>query len=225
MKPVIGITPSYNEANEDYIISASYFDAVKKAGGYPVLLSLEESLPDFIDGIILSGGGDIDPMLFGEEPIYENGEICPLRDQFEIWLCKKALDKGMPIFGICRGMQLLSIISGGKIYQDIRAQTNTRIKHSQNAPKYHGTHTVDIVENSTLHSIIKDTQIVVNSFHHQSLSKIEKPFIVSARSRDGLIEAIEHEEGRFILGVQWHPEKMSEQVQKNLFNHFVRACL
>lgn len=229
MKPVIGITPNYADGSGLYSLHRGYADAVAAAGGRPVLLFPSAApeppfLPDFLDGILFSGGGDIDPFLFGEEPLRECGEISPLRDSFELWLCRLALEKGLPLLGICRGMQVMNIAAGGSIYQDILAQTGSTLKHSQQAPRAHATHSVMPEENSLLAAIWGKKRIAVNSFHHQAAARLGDGFSVAARSPDGIVEAIERRDAPFALGVQWHPEAMKNEEQALLFSAFVRAA-
>lgn len=133
-KPIIGITPDYSYEKTRFKISEDYTNALLKAGGIPVLLFPGEEFPDFVDGILFTGGGDIDPLRFGEEPIRQNGQISPLRDEYELSLCKEAMKRDLPLFGVCRGMQIMNIAAGGGIYQDIEVQTGTTLKHSQQAP-------------------------------------------------------------------------------------------
>ena len=121
-KPIIGITPDYSYEKTRFKISEDYTNALLKAGGVPVLLFPGEDFPDFVDGILFTGGGDIDPLRFGEEPIRQNGQISPLRDEYELSLCKEAMKRNLPLFGVCRGMQIMNIAAGGGIYQDIEAQ-------------------------------------------------------------------------------------------------------
>ena len=224
MKPIIGITPDYSYEAEKFMVSQHYIKAIETAGGYPMILCPNEMFPDFIDGLLLTGGGDIDPILFGEEPIAENGEISPLRDAFEWSLCQKAQEKKLPILGICRGMQLLAILNGGSIYQDIYSQTNTMIKHIQKAPRFYGTHTIEIATNSILSKIANQNSCVVNSFHHQCLQKISPELKITAAASDGVIEAVESTVHPFAVGVQWHPECMrgKEKEAEHLFRLFVQ---
>ncbi len=218
MKTIIGITPDYSYELQKYTISQYYIEAVKKAGACPVVLF--DDFPQEINGIILTGGGDVNPLLFGEEPLTENGEICPKRDAFELKLCKWAISQKIPMLGICRGMQIIALCSGGSIYQDIYTQTDSHIKHMQKAPRSQGTHTIEITEESLLHSIFQQKSEVVNSFHHQAVKEVGKDFFVSARSKDGLIEAMEYKKSPFVLGVQWHPETMPNHIK--LFEVFVK---
>ena len=136
-KPIIGITPDYSYEKTRFKISEDYTNALLKAGGVPVLLFPGEDFPDFVDGILFTGGGDIDPLRFGEEPIRQNGQISPLRDEYELSLCKEAMERNLPLFGVCRGMQIMNIAAGGGIYQDIEVQTGTTLKHSQQAPQHY----------------------------------------------------------------------------------------
>ena len=224
MQPVIGITPDYDSINSRYKIHQDYVSAIIDVGGNPIMLFPKDTIPPFIDGIIFSGGGDIDPLLFAEEPLRESGEISPLRDNFELSLCKLALEKNIPILGICRGMQIMNIALGGTIYQDIRVQTNSTLKHSQQAPRSYGTHSIFVQENTLLSSLWEKPHTTVNTFHHQAVALPGDGFQVCARSQDGLIEAIEHTENSFAMGVQWHPEAMETEEQKKLFSAFLKAA-
>lgn len=224
MKPVIGITPDFDSVASRYKIHQDYISAVTEAGGYPIMLFPEAVLPPFIDGIIFSGGGDIDPLLFHQEPMRESGEISPLRDEFELTLCNMAIQKNIPLLGICRGMQVMNIALGGTIYQDISVQTNSTLKHSQQAPRPYGTHSIIVMENTLLSSLWGKQKTTVNSYHHQAVALLGDSIQVCAKSQDDLIEAIEHTESSFAIGVQWHPEAMETEEQKLLFSAFVNAA-
>ena len=224
MKAVIGITPDYSYETEQYILKDTYVKAVRKAGGLPVMLFPDEVLPPFLNGVLFTGGGDIDPLLFGEEPLSESGEISPIRDDFEFSLCRQALERKMPMLGVCRGIQVMNIVTGGGIYQDIFVQTGTNLKHMQQAPRFYGTHSITLEKDSLLGRLWKKEKINVNSLHHQSVSQTGKGFRVSARSADGLTEAIEHTEISFAVGVQWHPEALASEEQALLFQAFLKAA-
>ncbi len=223
-KPIIGITPDYSYDKRRFILSEDYTNAIMQAGGIPVMLTPTEIFPDFADGILFSGGGDVDPLLFNEEPIRESGEISPLRDNFELWLCKEAFLRQIPLLGICRGMQILNIAANGSIYQDIAVQTDTTLKHNQNAPRFYGTHTVTPTPDSILGKLWQEEKTTVNSFHHQAINTLGKGFFVAAYSSDGLIEAIEQKAMPFVLGVQWHPEAMQQEKQKAVFTYFIKTA-
>lgn len=229
MKPIIGITPSYSYDNNCISINYDYLKMIELSGGFPIILSYtnyNEYLSFFhlVDGIIFSGGGDIDPLLFGEEAIKENGQICPLRDTFEIELCKIALKQNVPLLGICRGIQILCAASEGSIYQDLSQQGSCN-KHMQQAPRFYPTHTIKINPSTKLHSILQCDTLNVNSFHHQSVKKPGKTFQISAVTPDGIIESIEHIKNDYAIGVQWHPESMTAQnkKQKLLIDSFIDA--
>jgi len=224
MKPIIGITPSYSYEKNNYQLSAAYVKAVQKAGGIPLVLCPNEEFPDYVQGILFSGGGDVDPLLFHEEPLKENGEISPLRDAFELELCREGLKRNIPMLGVCRGMQVFSTVTGGGIFQDIYSQTQSTLKHMQNAPRFYGTHTIDVTRGSLLSALLGENSLPVNSYHHQAVSSAGEGFRVCARSKDGLIEAIEHTQNSFVLGVQWHPEAMKDKEQSSIFRGFVEKA-
>ncbi len=223
-KPIIGITPNYSYETKTFSLHEDYVAAIEKAGGYPILLTPHQDLPDFLDGILLSGGGDIDPLLFGEEPLHQSGEISPLRDAYEMRVCHDALEKNLPILGICRGMQVMNIVTGGSIYQDIGKQAGTTLKHIQQAPRSYGTHSIFIEDDTLLTDLWENKRTVVNSLHHQAVSTLGEGFVPAARSADGLVEAIEHRGCLFALGVQWHPEAMKTEEMGLLFSAFLQAA-
>ncbi|SHJ47557.1 gamma-glutamyl-gamma-aminobutyrate hydrolase family protein [Desulfofundulus thermosubterraneus] len=214
MLPVIGITCAWDEEKKQFFLSRFYTEAVEAAGGFPLLLPYtkrESSLhifPELLDGLILSGGGDVDPVHFGEEPLPGCGEISPERDKYELDLARRVLSLGLPVLGICRGAQVLNIAAGGDIYQDIFTQVSGCLKHQQKAPRWSPTHGIIIEENTRLARIFNAGVMRVNSFHHQAVRRLAPGFIVSARSVDGIIEAVESTGPGFALGVQWHPETM-----------------
>ncbi|MDT8859773.1 gamma-glutamyl-gamma-aminobutyrate hydrolase family protein [Alkalihalobacillus sp. MEB130] len=232
MRPIIGISTSEN--NNENTLSHQYVKAVTKAGGIPVILPNIaehhelESLTNMIDGLLLSGGGDIDPTFFGEEPHPKLGLIRPNRDEFEMYMIKDMLRMDKPILAICRGCQILNIAAGGDMFQDIYSQIDEDLlQHTQVAPISHGSHFVHVKEGSLLHQITKVQKFKVNSFHHQANRHIATGFQISGTASDGIIESIESTVHSFVLGLQWHPEGMlpnGDQHAKAIFQSFLDAC-
>ena len=210
--PLIGITGNFGEKGCE--LAEGYYLSVLKAGGTPVAIPPHNdkealiSLLETLDGILFSGGGDINPLLLGEEPLPELHSVCPKRDEPELFLAREAFHRQIPMLGICRGIQVMAAALGGKVFQDIYAQSESaKIKHSQDMPRYSASHTVSFKEGSVLQSIFGNKQsIAVNSFHHQAVSNPGPHLQVSAMSPDCIIEAVESSEHKALLGVQWHPE-------------------
>ena len=164
---------------------------------------------NLIDGLLIPGGDDIDPKYFSEEPHPSVVLIDPEIMQFQMCFFDKALKKGIPVFGICAGLQIINIACGGNIYQDIPSQYSSPIKHKKDEKeKEHPFHNVKIEKNTKLYNILQKGEISVNSTHHQALKDVAKGFIVTAKAEDGIIEAIESRKHRFVIGVQWHPEDL-----------------
>ncbi len=228
-KPIIGISgslitdeggmiPGYERVS----LSNDYVQSVVRAGGIPYIIPVvydDEVIKAQIknvDGLIMSGGQDVDPMLYGEEPCKELGRLMPKRDKFDICVIKNAIELKKPILGICRGEQILNVANGGSLYQDLKFIEGSYIKHNQGHLPDHPTHTVTIEENSKLYSIF-GKEIIVNSFHHLAVKAVAPGFKAVAYSKDGVVEAIERDGDLFVVGVQWHPEMLSasyENMQK-----------
>lgn len=210
-QPVIGITGNYDK--ETCTLAEGYYQSVLKAGGIPLIIPpFQETdrlcqMLDTIDGIIFSGGGDINPLFFGEEPIKELHSITPERDKQELLLARLAYDRQIPMLGICKGIQTINLALGGTVYQDIHTQMEgTRIKHSQDQDRRYPSHSVRLMPGSIMQRIFGSTTITVNSFHHQACKEAAPCLNATAISPDGVIEAIESNEFKSVLGVQWHPE-------------------
>ena len=231
-KPIIGVSSVANESSTSAPLS--YINSVKKAGGIPLVIPLtsdKEELArilEVIDGLVMTGGEDIDPLKwFNEEPVRALGNIAPERDEFDITLIRMAVEKGLPVLAICRGEQAMNVAFGGTLYQDIPSQVEgTFVKHRQNAPSNYGTHTIDIDKSSNLYTILGSESVVVNSYHHQAVKDIAKGFKITARAKDGVVEAIEKEGDQFVFGVQFHPEGMVSRGDDTflpLFEAFIKA--
>jgi putative glutamine amidotransferase len=240
MRPFIGITCSRRIVEGwaphpigdtiDYTFE-EYSRAIRHCGGAPVLIPIAQSRETLqtilgqINGLILSGGPDIHPKSYDEQPLPELGEVDEDLDRMELQIAKMAFQTNLPILAVCRGVQVLNVASGGTLYQDIPTQVQDSINHVQNVDKTIQTHTVRIERETLLHRILRRTEIWVNGKHHQAIKHLASDFIVSARAKDGIIEAIEHPSKRFVLGVQWHPEGTWEKdpYSKKLFHAFVQA--
>lgn len=239
-KPIIGITCDYDYSQSRIQLADSYYRAISQAGGVPMLIaysSVEDMkrVLDIVEGLLFTGGGDVDPCYFGELASPKLGSISPIRDEMELSLCREALDRDLPVLGICRGAQLINVAMGGTVYQDLESQwcretgrymENKLLKHSQVAPGWYGIHEVSFEEGSKIEAIMGVKAIRVNSFHHQAVCKPAPGFSITAWSPDGVAEAIESVKHRFAIGVQWHPERMWEKDSRMLlpFAALIRAC-
>ncbi|MGE5561560.1 MAG: gamma-glutamyl-gamma-aminobutyrate hydrolase family protein [Chloroflexota bacterium] len=212
MRPIIGITPSYDL--EKTVVSANYdyVHSVELAGGLPLILPITsdievlKEIAQRVDGLLFTGGPDLDPLLFDEEPLPGQGSINPPRDFVDIELMRIALAKDLPILGICRGVQVLAVAAGGSLYQDIPSQVKGTLKHAQAAPRSYATHSVTVKPGTKLACIMERASFRVNTFHHQAVKDVPHGFIVSAEADDGIVECIESATHRFALGTQFHPE-------------------
>lgn len=232
-KPVIGISLRYELHKRHLYLPADYSETVEHAGGIPIHLSLLPQ-PDYIknvlqlvDGIVLPGGGDIDPLRYGEEPRTGLGAVSPLRDKNDLLLLAVAEKMKIPVLGICYGMQLLNVFRGGTLIQDIEREKGETLNHQQGDPRDRLSHWVTFSENSLLYSQTSEAKALVNSHHHQAVSRIGENLFVSAVATDGIIEAIEDvRKDRFNLGVQWHPEICypDDELSRKIFSKFMRAA-
>ena len=230
-QPVIGITGNYEGLCCK--LGKGYYQSVIRAGGTPVIIppSADKAVLmntlDHIDALILSGGGDINPLYSGEEPATGLHGINSERDLPELLITRLAYNRQMPILGICRGIQTLAVALGGKVCQDIGSEglkvksEKSAVKHSQDADRSEPTHSVIVEKEATLYNIYKEQLLplatgeglLVNSFHHQAVSEPGERFRVAATATDGIVEAIESSEYKSIIGVQWHPECMDDDGQ------------
>lgn len=214
-----------NYVNNDYI------ESVEKAGGIPIQLPVISDLDDVyaqlegLDGLIMTGGSDIDPSLYGEEVSNDCGYIMHEVDVYDLSLIKAADALGIPVLGICKGLQVINVAFGGSLYQSQKAQVKGTLKHFQDAPRYDATHAITI-EDSFLSSVLGN-KTRVNSFHNQSIKDLGEHLTVTASAPDGIIEAIEKKEGTFMCGVQFHPEMMAKFDRQDmiaLFSAFFKKC-
>ncbi|UZJ77701.1 gamma-glutamyl-gamma-aminobutyrate hydrolase family protein [Fictibacillus sp. KU28468] len=234
-KPVIGITCSTKDigGQETAYLHYSYATSVMKAGGVPVILPMgdKETVKEWAalcDGILLSGGEDMDPQQIGAEPHPNLGKVIPERDETEINLINYAQNNNIPIFAICRGIQVLNGALGGTLVQDLNEEREDVIKHYQDGARSAATHSISVEKGTLLSEILGTEDISVNSFHHGAVDEVAPGLKAAAYASDGVIEALESTdlEKSWMLAVQWHPEDMTEVSDEmhQLFVHFVQKC-
>lgn len=227
MAPIIGITFTYDIKDDP---SNNYVKAVKEFGGIPRTLypRISEDAYADIDGLVLTGGPDINPSYYGEA-VHETTDIEPDRDALELLLFKRSMKKNLPVFGICRGIQVMNVAMGSSLYQDIPSQFTDHLTHKIVENADDSWHDIKIQSGSLLNQITCERVAKVNSRHHQALKVIGEGFVVTAQSADGIIEAIENPSKGFVLGVQYHPERMLETAdflehRRKLFEAFIQAA-
>ena len=230
-RPLIGITGNFGSKGCE--LAQGYFESVLRAGGTPLIIPPYEnadallSVLDHLDGILLSGGGDLNPLFLGQEPSPALHGICPERDKMELMLVQLAYHRQIPMLGICRGIQLMVTALEGELYQDLGTEYKTQplIKHNQDLAREYASHTAQIEKDSMLSRIMGADIIAVNSFHHQAVKNPGPHLRVAAQAPDGVIEAVESTEYKSILGVQWHPECLTDStLSTHLFKSFVEAA-
>jgi len=229
MKPIIGITSRYSSNDNRYNLPDAYPKAIQRNGGTPVIIpplynAEYQQLYDLVDGLLFTGGPDVDPMHYGEQPMPKQGWIEPMRDEFELKLAHIALEGPKPFLGICRGLQLLNVAAGGTLIQDIGSQVTSPIKHRQEAKAWHGTHHVELEPGSKIYEVLGERKVVVNSFHHQACKDPGPGFKATGWAQDKVIEVIEYDSPVWKLCVQWHPEHMDNPLMNKLFKAFIDAC-
>ena len=232
--PLIGITLDSEEPGGYsklpwYALRQNYCDAVAQAGGLPLPLphhpELAEAYLDKIQGLVITGGAfDVDPALFGATSQHETVKLKGRRTAFELAIVKGALDRDMPILGICGGEQLLAVALGGTLIQHIPDEVADCLAHEQPNPRTEPGHDVTLTPGSRLAAIAGKDSIPVNSAHHQAVKQVPASIIVNATTTDGVIEGIEDPARRFCIGVQWHPEYAISPADTALFNAFIEAC-
>ncbi len=227
--PITIAIPLFKKDAFRAFMQSKYTASLRRAGARAVWIEtddLEEAISKMLrcDGLLLSGGEDVDPAYYGQTPTEKCGEIAPYRDRAEMAMLKAFLATGKPILGICRGEQLMNVCFGGTLHQDIREISSC--KHDDYARKDLGNHTVTVTPSTRLAQIMGQKTFPVNSLHHQAVDAPAQALTVCAVSEDGIVEAIEHPLHRFCLGVQWHPEHMTpfSKRQRRIFDAFVSAC-
>ena len=236
MTPVIGISASTLIVEKmrgvhRFALSNDYIRCVTEAGGLPLILpnvapDAAAGYLDCLDGLILSGGLDVDPMFYDQDPMPDLGLVDQVRDTFELALARGARERGMPLLAVCRGLQVMNVASGGSLLQHIPGQIEGAIKHDQEAIRRDAlSHNIAIEPNTRLAELAGAERARVNTFHHQACDAIAEGFVISARAPDGVIEALEDPSHPFCLGVQWHPERCGDDpLSRRLFAALVEAA-
>ena len=231
-RPLIGVTPILNFEKQRFWLRPGYLDAIRDAGGLPVMLPHTDDeaeidrILDLCSAVLVTGGPDVEPELYGEERLNDSVETQKVRDDAETALFCKAFDRGMPILGICRGMQLINVLLGGTLYQDLPTQNPSEIRHRQEEANDVATHGVTLERKSGLFRAVGSERIDVNSFHHQAIRKPAPNLAVTARADDGVIEAAELPAYPFLWLIQWHPELLwkVDANSRAIFRAFVDAA-
>ncbi len=231
-RAVVGITLGDGDRPGYHSMRADYVRSVERSGAVPVVLpTLEpehaEALLDRLDGLLLSGGVDVDPALYGRPRHPKLGRVDRERDEFELALTRHALRRDLPLFTICRGQQLLNVATGGTLIQDIPSGLEGAVTHATPGRRTRRSHPVEVVGGSKLREILGPGPFSVNSFHHQAIDRLGEGLTVSGRCpEDGVIESVEMKDRSFVLGVQWHPESFwKEPVSfQALFDAHAAAC-
>lgn len=216
--PLVGLTTTSvarggSHNRPQVLLYSAYIRALEASGLAPVLLTPHhgarsvESLLEHCGGLVLSGGEDVDPRRYGEEPHPQLGSVAPERDEMEMAALSYALERSLPVFAICRGIQVLNVFLGGTLYQDLGAQYPTELRHAQDAPWSDRTHRVTVHDDSILRKIVGTGELLINSFHHQAIRAVAPGLRVTAVAEDGLVEAVEATQHPWVVGVQWHPER------------------
>jgi putative glutamine amidotransferase len=220
-----------------WVMNQRYYYAVTSVGGVPWMVPLLHDdlatlreIYDRLDGVLIAGGVDMNPVTYGEEKTDLCGSIDPARDTVELQLAKWAIEDRKPLFGICRGLQVINVARGGSLYQDVSAQYQPAIKHDY-FPNYgyareHLAHEVALAEGSRLRHVFERDRILVNSMHHQGIRQLGEGLRVTAVAPDGLVEAIESPNGHYLVAVQWHPEvfEATDPHVFNLLRDFIKAA-
>jgi putative glutamine amidotransferase len=234
--PLVGITTSITvgAVPERAYVNGAYIRAVQEAGGIPVLITphftpeVQAALWHRLDGLVLTGGGDIAPGRFGEARHPTVDEVSPARDELEIDLTRRAVADAVPLFAICRGIQVLNVALGGTLVQDLPSEWPNALSHSQTAPRHQPTHAVKVMgEGTHLGRLLGTLELDVNSMHHQAIKQLGEGLREVAWAPDGVVEGVEMPgDDRFVLGVQWHPEELvaHDQAARNLFTAIVDAA-
>lgn len=238
-KPIIGITSAYEieDGLRNYhrtTVSIDYTKSIIAAGGIPIVLPVTSDLEtikeqlELLDGLLLSGGVDINPQYYGQDFKENIGVISPERDEGEFLLLDEFYKTGKPILGICRGHQLLNVFKGGTLFQDLKYSGKDYLKHRQDFYPELAVHKVKIVDEDNILAKLYGKEVLTNSFHHQSVDKLGKDLTLIATTEDGIVEAFQMKSHKFLYGIQWHPEMMTargNEDMRKIFVEFINSCI
>lgn len=236
MKPVIGLTAFTEPTPQKRRVNVSYhyIESIEMVGGIPIVipeckhLEMVDPYLERIDALIISGGVDVSPYLYGANPTTKVNYFSVERDNFEIALVKGAIEKKIPVFGICRGIQIINVALGGTLYQDIWDETDSRMGHYPEVmPVNQLYHSINVVPGTTLSKLFNKNYFLVNSFHHQAIKEFGVGVFASAHADDGMVEAIELKDNKYVYGVQWHPEDLTTDYPefRALFSHLINLAM
>ncbi|GAB4162605.1 MAG: gamma-glutamyl-gamma-aminobutyrate hydrolase family protein [Rickettsiaceae bacterium] len=235
-RPVIGITLDLAQDNEKYsyakrpwyVLRKCYADCIKDAGGLVMMIPYDDNVDeilDLIDGLVIPGGDeDINPKFYGQEIASNKVKTNDKRASFELKLTKAAMERNMPILGICNGLQVINVVLGGTLIQDIPTYFSSDINHEQPDPKYVPSHPIHVEPNTFLDELAHAREVMVNTTHHQAIDQLGSGLVVSAKAPDGIIEAVESKNHRFLVGVQWHSEYLNSELDYKLFKRLVEEA-
>ena len=232
MKPVIGLIPLWDDDKNSLWMLPGYMEGVAAAGGLPVMLPLtddKETLAQacaMCDGFLLTGGHDVSPWVYGAEDPNHLCGTCEARDRMEQIVLQTALEAKKPVLGICRGIQFLNAALGGTLYQDLPTEHASSVDHHQTMPYDRPQHSVTLLPDTPLHTLLCRDTLPVNSYHHQAVKQVAPCLVPMAVSEDGLVEALYHPNQPFCWAVQWHPEFSwkVDAASRKIFEAFVGAC-
>lgn len=232
MRPVIGLSPLWDNSKESYWMLPGYMKMLEECGAVPLMLPLthDERILDhclnMCNGILLTGGQDVSPSMYGANISPFCGEVCEERDRMDRYLLISAIGRDLPVLGICRGLQLMNAALGGTLYQDLPSEYKSLVNHVMEPPYDRGVHNVTVLSGTPLADMLGEGDIAVNSYHHQAVKDPASCLKPMAISEDGLIEAMYMPGKRFVVGVQWHPEfaYLSDPRCLNIAKAFVEAC-
>ena len=231
MKKIVGVTPLWDDQLQSVWMLSDYTKALEACGLVPVILPLTADPEaarralDCCDGLLITGGHDVDPACYGEAVLPQCGALAPIRDALETTLAREAAARDLPTFGICRGVQIMNTALGGTLWQDLPTQAPSDIVHRQERPYDRPVHPVSVMEGTPLAAILGPGVRQVNSLHHQAVRRVAEPLEIAAEAPDGLTEAVYLPGKRFFLGVQWHPEFLfdTDADSRRLFEAFAAA--